>query len=50
MNWHTQDDGNDERESTRAGKLIRGKTVKRRTHEHVLKAIQAHKSEMKTEQ
>jgi hypothetical protein len=31
-------------------KLIRGKAVKRKTHEHVLKAIQAYKSRMKDEQ
>jgi hypothetical protein len=31
-------------------KLIRGKTEKRRTHERVLKATQAYKSKMKTEQ
>lgn len=31
-------------------KLIRGKAVKRKTHEHVLKAIQAYKSKTKNEQ
>jgi len=31
-------------------KLVHGKAVKRKTHEHVLKAIQAYKSRMKNEQ